>query len=152
MGSIGDNTEVYGTFRYSLPDNSIPVQERSLYTSPSSKLVKDVPQKLHDFRTDPSFTHGGPGLDVQGFTYVEHTSALSGNEFFEGKNIEEVYGPEVCELVKNVTGAKRAIIDGVTLRSRLATETEEDLYHVKLKDGPQDMAIRKFDPSVLRGE
>ncbi|KXS94751.1 hypothetical protein AC578_3893 [Pseudocercospora eumusae] len=142
--------EVYGTYHYSLPDESRPVGERSIYTSPSSKLVKDIPHKLHDFRTDSAFTHGPAGLNVQGFTYVEHISALSGDEFFEGKNVGEIYGPEVCELVKNVTGAKRAIIDGVTLRIRLATETEEDFYHVKLKDGPQDMAMKNFDPSVLR--
>ena len=151
MGSINDN-EVYGTFRYSLPDDSVPVQQRSLYTGPSSKLVKDIPHKLHDFRTDPAFTQGGAGLDVQGFTYINHTSALSGDQYFEGRNVEEVYGPEVCELLKAVTGAKRAIVDGATLRSRLATQTEEDLYHVKLKDGPQDQALKKFDPSVMRGE
>ncbi|CRG92820.1 hypothetical protein PISL3812_09890 [Talaromyces islandicus] len=118
--------EPYGLFQYVEADNSVPAEERALYTLPSSRTIVDIRQPLYDMRTSTNIVKGPDGLDVQGFTYLEHSSTLSGGDWFAGSNIEEIYIPEIIELICNITGAKRAVVDSVQIRRRVANEEEEE--------------------------
>lgn len=152
MGSITTDDDVYGSFRYSLPSEKTPAYDRSLYSFPASEVVKDHQHKLHDIRTSTCIEKGGAGLDVQGFTHVKHESKLSGDEWFSGKNVEDVYAPEVIKLICEVTGANRAVVDGFAVRSRAATETENDPYDVKLRGNPMDLQVSKIPRNIIRGK
>lgn len=151
MGSIDTNgsTATHGVIRYSEPDDSIPASERSFYSFPASRLVEDHTHKLHDLRQPP--IKPGTGLDVQGFTWVQHKSALAGEEWFQGRNIEDVYAPETIKLICEVTGAKRAVVGGFGIRTRSATLQEEKPYDVNLKGDGLDLAVSQLPRDVLRG-
>lgn len=103
MGSIPQEQPIYGIFKYGIP-TSQPATERSLYTFPEFPSIKYEKQLLHDYRESTDIVKGPAGLDVQGFTFVEHESALSGEDWFDREKLEGVYIPEVVELVKKMTG------------------------------------------------
>src|SRR5687767_2976534 len=44
-------------------------------------------------------------LDENGFTFVEHHSAV--RDFFDPEQLKRVYYPEVSQLIKTVSGAAR---------------------------------------------
>ena len=149
MGSI--EQDVYASARYMEPDDSITAEERCLYLFPAAKVVKDVTHKLHDIRTSSDIEQGPEGLDVQGFTYLKHDSALSGEQFYEGRNVEETYFPEMVDLICKVTGAKRAIVDGVAMRRRIANEETSNPYHVMRRGCDFDKVLSKLPRDVARG-
>lgn len=147
-----NDSPIHGIFRYSLPDDSIPAQDRCLYSFPSSKTVKDHSHALHDLRTSTDIRKDGAGLDIQGFVSVHHESALSTRDWFDERNVVDVYAPEMIKLICEVTGAKRAVIDGFALRIRACDEQEEDPYDVKLRGCALDTAVSKLPRNVIRGE
>jgi hypothetical protein len=61
-------------------------------------------------------------LDEQGFVFVEHKTKV--RDFFDAAQLESVYYPEVEQLIKGVSGARRVAIFDHTLRS--GDETERD--------------------------
>lgn len=65
------------------------------------------------------------GLDISGFTLVEHPVAV--RDFFDEAEVKGVYYPEVEALVKKVSGAKRVVVFDHTLRSGDAGEREARL-------------------------
>ena len=65
------------------------------------------------------------GLDVSGFTLVEHPTAVK--DFFDATELERVYYPEVEALVKRVSGAARVVVFDHTLRSGDESEREARL-------------------------
>ncbi|KAK4505488.1 hypothetical protein PRZ48_003451 [Zasmidium cellare] len=137
MGSI--ESPVYGIFKYGYP-TSQPPSERSLYTFPEFHSIVEEKQILHDFRDSPDIVKGPAGLDVQGFTYVDHQSALDGEDWFDHEKLEKVYIPEIVELVKRNTGANKVAIDGLTLRKTVAKE----------QDGKKDFVMKKGDEHEKR--
>lgn len=54
-------------------------------------------------------------LETAGFTLAEHRSAVT--DFFDPRQLEAVYYPEVVELVKRHSGASRVVVFDHTLRS-----------------------------------
>ena len=62
----------------------------------------------------------GLGLDTSGFLLVGHPTRVT--DFFDPAQLESVYYPEVIELVKRESGAKRAVVFDHTLRSGDETE------------------------------
>jgi hypothetical protein len=64
-------------------------------------------------------------LDENGFVFVEHKTAVK--DFFDPKQLESVYYPEVVLLIKNLTGAKRVQVFDHTLRSGDEAEREAKL-------------------------
>ena len=54
------------------------------------------------------------GLDVQGFTLVRHETAVV--DFYDTAEVREVYYPEMETLVKQATGAAKAIVFDHTIR------------------------------------
>lgn len=145
-----DHKDVYGVFQYVEADNSVSANDRALYTLPSSRSIVNISQRLHNMRTSNEIVKDSQGLDIQGFTYLKHESALSGEDWFLGSNIEDVYVPEIINLVCKVTGAKRAVIDSIQFRRRLASEEEEQNIPRRKGDSFDEMAS-KLPKNTLRG-
>ncbi len=64
----------------------------------------------------------GLGLETSGFELVDHPTKV--RDFFDPAELESVYYPEVVELVKRESGAKRVVVFDHTLRS--GDESERD--------------------------
>jgi len=64
-------------------------------------------------------------LDENGFVLVDHKSAVK--DFFDPRQLESVYYPEVERLVKELSGAKRVVVFDHTLRSGDEAEREAKL-------------------------
>lgn len=129
----------YGIFRFVEEDPSIPASERALFASPAKKEAKDIRLPIYDYRSDDNITKGSAGLDAHGFTVVSHTSALKGEDFL-GPRVEDVYLKECEELVKQITGAKVAVVNNVALRRKLAAAQVDKNFYYK-RGGPLDVAI-----------
>ena len=136
------HSSAYGVFRFLEPDLSVPAQERAIFAGPASKDVREERIELHDFRTSTNVAREGRGLDVQGFTYVNHTSALTPDEMLYGSNAEDIYAPEMIDLALRVTGGKRAVVHNIAFRRKLATK-QVDLYHVQRRGNEMDVAVKK---------
>lgn len=132
----------YGVFRFLEPDLSVPAEERAIFAGPASKVAKEEEIELHDFRTSHNIVKGARGLDVQAFTYLNHTSSLTGDEILKGTNAEDIYAPEVIDFMLGVTGGSRAVVHNIAFRRKLATKSV-DLYHVNRAGGEWDEAIKK---------
>jgi hypothetical protein len=63
-------------------------------------------------------------LDENGFTFVEHRSAVGD---FLSENLQQVYYPEVAALIRKIAGAKRVHVFDHTLRSGDEGEREAKL-------------------------
>lgn len=124
----------YGVFRFLEPDLSVPAEERAIFAGPASKVAKEETIELHDFRTATDVAKGARGLDVQAFTYLNHTSSLTGDEILEETNAEDIYAPEVIDFILGVTGGSRAVVHNIAFRRKLATK-QVDLYHVNRAGG-----------------
>ena len=67
----------------------------------------------------------GLALETNGFVLVEHRTAM--RDFFDAKELKQVYYPEVEALIKRVAGANRVIVFDHTLRSGSESEREAKL-------------------------
>ena len=54
-------------------------------------------------------------LEVDGFRFVDHPTTMK--DFFDAGEIKRVYYPEMVELVKRESGAKRVVVFDHTLRT-----------------------------------
>lgn len=134
---------VRGTVRYNLPDLSVPPEDRGLFSGPAHKYGEDVDVELYDPAADPDIVQGPEGLDVQGFTYINSPSALDENEWLTGNNVEERYVPEVEDLVRKVTGAKKVVVNHLGIRKRLAANNTDPTFYRKAGD-KHDEAVKKL--------
>ncbi|HYL87499.1 MAG TPA: CmcJ/NvfI family oxidoreductase [Burkholderiales bacterium] len=64
-------------------------------------------------------------IDRNGFVLVEHRTAM--RDFFDGKELKQVYYPEVEALIKRISGASRVVVFDHTLRSGSEAEREARL-------------------------
>src|SRR5687768_4656160 len=64
-------------------------------------------------------------LDENGFVFVEHKTKM--RDFFDDEQLQFIYYPEVEQLIKTTSGAKRVVIFDHTLRSGNEGEREEKL-------------------------
>ena len=64
-------------------------------------------------------------LEKNGFVLVEHRTAM--RDFFDGRELKQVYYPEVEALIKRIAGASRVIVFDHTLRSGSESEREAKL-------------------------
>ena len=143
---------VKGLIRYCLPDLGLPAAERSFYSFPANKLVKEEWQQLNDYRNALEVVKGPRGLDIQGFTYVKHTSSLSTDKLLTGRNAEDVYLKEVTDLICEVTGANRAVVDGVAFGQKKPTQETTDHYHVSKRGSDMVVALSKIARDKVRGK
>jgi len=88
-----------------------------------------IPQRSgrYDLRTVPIHDArpllGELSLDRHGFELRKHTSAVT--DFYDEKQIRNLYYPEVEALVKNITGASRVLIFDHTLRANAQKKRDE---------------------------
>lgn len=54
-------------------------------------------------------------LDLQGFTLIEHQSAVT--DFYDEQQVRKIYYPEMEQLVKNFTGAAKTLVFDHIVRS-----------------------------------
>lgn len=144
------NDSTFGIFRFLEPDLSVPAHERATFAGPASKAAKEETIELHDFRSDKSIARGREGLDVQGFTYVEHASSLTGEELLAGTKAEDIYAPEVIGFMLKLTGGSRAVAHDVGFRRKLANR-QADLYHVQRRGNEMDQAVSKLPRDRILG-
>jgi len=131
----------YGIIRFSDPDYSVGPADRGLFAVSASKEIKDLTVPLYDYRSDKNLTKGPAGLDIHGFTVVSHSSALGGESWL-GPEVEEVYLKEVEELIKQVTGAKYALVNNVAFRRKLSGAQKGKEHYAK-RGSPLDKAIEQ---------
>jgi len=81
-------------------------------------------QELHPMEVRDGRS-GNFSLDENGFTFVEHKTAVK--DFLDLEELKRVYYPEVSRLVRTVSGAKRAHVFDHTLRSGDEAEREARL-------------------------
>ncbi|KAF7188080.1 Gibberellin cluster GA4 desaturase [Pseudocercospora fuligena] len=157
MGSIGNPPSQKGFIRFTVPDNSIPPEERGLFGIPGNKLVKEEEIDVIDYRnaTDENVVKEPQGLDVQGFTYVEHFSSLiEGDKWFEleGEEFEKVYFEEVKELICKVTGASRAVVNNSGFRRKpVALQNDPNWVHMKGTELDKMLCALPRDRALLAG-
>ncbi|KAK8075386.1 hypothetical protein PG997_010049 [Apiospora hydei] len=112
-----------GVFTFVEPDLSVSAHDRPMFAAPDTKTSVEEKLVLHDFRTATDVARGAEGLDVQGFTFINHKSALDTELLLNGTNIEvveETYAQEALNLALEITGAKRGIVHNVVFRRRLS--------------------------------
>ena len=80
--------------------------EHNLGDDPQPVVVHDARGREHEF-----------ALDTHGFQFVRHVSVE--REFVDEERIKDVYYKEAEQLLKEVTGAKRALIFDHTIRFAL---------------------------------
>lgn len=142
----------YATFRFDVPDHSLSAHDRALFAPPGAKEVVKERLELHDFWTSPDVVKGAEGLDVQGFTYIKHQSALeSADRWLTGTDIEEVYIRECEDLICKVTGAKRAVANNVFFR-RQKKDLMSDPKFVALRDSDLDKAVAQLPRDANYGK
>jgi hypothetical protein len=142
-GILSSAPSVKGTVRYNLPDLSVRPEDRGLFSGPAHKSGEDVDVELFDPVQAPEIIQGPEGLDIQGFTYVKHQSCLGEDDWLAGHNVEEKYVPEVEELVKQITGAKRVIVNHLGIRKRLSEKNNDPTFYRK-KGDQHDDAVKKL--------
>jgi hypothetical protein len=79
------------------------------------------PMSVHDGRAVAAEL----SLERDGFVFVEHKTAVK--DFFDKRELETVYYPEVEALIKKESGASRVVLFDHTLRSGSEDEREEKL-------------------------
>ena len=124
------SADVIGYLTYTDPDLSIRPEERAFFAFPPAKELKVEPVQLHDYRKS-QITKGPAGLDAHGFTVVNHKSALSDDRWFSEADVEDIYLPEVEQIIKEVTGASKAVIVNASFRRKAAVERDEDPGYYK---------------------
>ncbi|KAK6851855.1 hypothetical protein PG995_011980 [Apiospora arundinis] len=113
----------HGVFTFVEPDLSVSAHDRPMFAAPDTKTSVEEKLVLHDFRTATDVVGGAEGLDVQGFTFIKHKTALSTDSLLNGtdiKDVEETYAQEALDLAIKITGAKRGIVHNVVFRRRLS--------------------------------
>jgi hypothetical protein len=81
-------------------------------------------QQLHPMEVRNG-RNGSYSLDENGFTFVEHRTAV--RDFFDAEELKRTYYPEVVSLILKLSGAKRAQVFDHTLRSGNEAEREARL-------------------------
>ncbi len=143
----------FAKIRFTVPDLTISADERALFTFPANKDIVEEQIELHDVGSSPELVEGAGGLDAQGFAYIKHRSALlDADQWYTGKRVEEVYLPEMEELVCKVTGANRAVVNNVVFRRKLGTTEQEDPNFVYLRGSTLDKHLETLPKDIPLGE
>ena len=92
MGDAGTSDVVHhGVIRYMISSKTPSPEERSLFALAACSHFEEHELEVRDFRRAEELVKGPEGLDVQGFTYIDHESALSkADTWFTEQNVEEI--------------------------------------------------------------
>ena len=137
---------VEATLNYLAPARQKPVTYT--YTPPAG-----VPKssRQNDLRT-VSIRDARPfaedlSLDIQGFALVRHRCAVT--NFYDERQVREVYYPEVEELLKRRTGARRVVIFDHVVRNADKSRRNEDNAREYGKAVHNDYSLRSAPRRVL---
>jgi hypothetical protein len=99
---------------------------------------------------------GEISLEQTGFILVEHKTQVG--DFFDTRQLESVYYPEVEQLIQRESGASRVVIFDHTLRSGNEAEREEKLIREPVLSAHNDYTewsgpnrVREFLPDEAEG-
>ena len=148
MGSV--ETDVYGFFKYGQPECD-DASQRAFYSFPRNTVTRVERQQLYDMRTSTDIIKGSQGLDTHGFAWIKHKSSLSGDAWFAPGNAENIYAPEVLDIIRDTTGADRAVVDGMSFRRRIPNDQDKDESFVLQRGCDIDVAVSKMPRQVMRG-
>lgn len=121
-------------FTYNEPDFSTQSKDNSRSGYPPNKSSRHETLPLRDMRIDPSITHGRIALDTHGFTYVTQKSALLSEECGSETAVRIKYIPEVEQIIRETTGAKKAIVVNVTFRNKKPISTDDTSQDIPASD------------------
>jgi hypothetical protein len=117
MSQTATETKTYrGVFRYMEPDETIPAEERSMFSQPRPKNLHQETLTLHNVREDTTLAPGLAGLDRQGFALIKDEMDPAVYESEEA--IRKSYIPLVEAFVEEITGCRKAIVNNVAMRRK----------------------------------
>ncbi|MGD8477356.1 MAG: CmcJ/NvfI family oxidoreductase [Burkholderiales bacterium] len=98
----------------------IPTKEKPVYfaSQGGSEAELKIAAKIEPRNvaiSDARWKMPTPTLDKEGFTLVDHTSAVT--NFYDDGQIRDIYESEVANLVKELTGASHVVVFDNTRRS-----------------------------------
>jgi hypothetical protein len=111
------------TVQYWEPDNYRDPSDCGFFAAPPPKTITTKEVQLHDIRLEKI----EPKLKTHGFQVIYHKSSLLGNgyssERFIDDNVENIYFPEVINLVKRELGPTQVFIFNCGIRKVPAPDT-----------------------------
>merc|ERR1719428_491444 len=125
-GGSGEGCAVFRTgIRYLRPEGRTLPDTEGKATAEAGDFGKradlvnlSVVEEKEIFDARPAMESGDLSLDTSGFILLQHQTKRP--HFGDTKTIEELYYPEVIDLVKRVTGAQHALVSA----HRLAQEDD----------------------------
>ncbi|SMQ50379.1 unnamed protein product [Zymoseptoria tritici ST99CH_3D7] len=128
--AIPEQTLPQAIFSFSHPDLTSAASSRPIYVPPPALSQHSLTLPLHDIRSVCELQQGLKSLDEHGFSLVKHACKFEkdGNleGLLKGRNVEEVYAPEMIRLALEVTGASRAVAHNVAFRRKGSDTREEE--------------------------
>jgi hypothetical protein len=115
------------TVHYSVPTGAKPVAEYYGPERASRRLIAGSFEERPVHIADARPLAATLSLELNGFVLVRQASAVG--DFFDRGQVESCYYPELERLVRNVSGAVRAIVFNHTLRSADAAAHESSHTH-----------------------
>ena len=136
---------VEGTLNYIVPGDGKP---RSEITKPGTPVQRRSQYNPHGFAIRDARGLGQPAaLDREGFALAPHDSAV--RDFYDAKEVERVYYPEVAELVKRETGAFRVHVFDHNVRNSDETARAEKQVREPVRVVHNDYTV-KSGPQRVR--
>ena len=147
---------------------NIDTIERVGYVEGSFNYLADMPEKLSIYMYEPPAgvparnSHGirhlmrvydgravlaQLSLDSEGFALTHHESAVS--NFYDPKEVEAIYYPEVARVMKQATGATRVVVFDHNVRCAPMAQRGENGAHEPVKFAHNDYTI-KSGPQRVR--
>jgi len=122
--AVGRDTAITAELVYAIDTGEKPVNETF---GPNNIRRRNTGQKE---RRAVEIRNGRPlagrfSLEEHGFQFVRHATRVA--DFFDAGELERVYYPEVEQLIKDVSGARRVVVFDHTLRSGDEAEREARL-------------------------
>ena len=132
--------ERYGILRYVAAGHEPEASPHNFHLPAIAEFgdIRKVP--LHDMRPVPTVTElpiakeGTAQLKTHGFTAVRHPTTLHSAphtiaSWRDPELLKKFYVPETEEMVRQITGAKRVVTEGLLLRSALWSESDALATH-----------------------
>ena len=146
-----EDSQIYGKLRY-IPRGHTPVPSPHNFHLPAISEFSDVRRlPLSDMRPVPTaktLPDGIAQLSTHGFTAVNHASAMHSQPYTvdswkDPKLLRQIYIPETEDMVKQITGARTIITEGLILRSQFWSEQDALATHA----GHGQDELKQRDPS-----
>jgi hypothetical protein len=109
------NQEVTASIRYLVPTGEKPIYIASTGGADAAMNIGAEFEERQVTVRDARQMHPPAHLDEQGFTLVQHNTAVS--DFYQLDAVQQEYEREICELVLAASGGADALVFDHTLRS-----------------------------------